>query len=829
MNKDNQTKADRDTSTGANQLSFRYEDGKPAEITIGRYVGGPPGTQVSSSAPITCSCRVQEAKIGPIKGEVYVYCSFRTGDENPAPFADGRPAGYQTVTLGQRIDGAFVEAVRFGMVDDDRASPKEKANYTPGVFDGSVEYYGMYARPGTTYDFRLIMNLDKKRMTVWVSGRGDDEWLPLAVDAQLMNPVSAIDTVRVDQLQDAPGIENLAIQSEAWPQGEAIRPHPKAKRDRVVGPGKGFKFQSMRSLWRQADRHVTVARTPNVPKGWWLGFPDVVQTGPATLVCTHNDGPGHGGGGKVWVHRSCDLGKTWDDAVVVLEAGVNCPRLQRLCDGSLLLPADVYPGVDGNATHYNVFFFRSADGGRTWSRIGRLDPVEAGGHSACVPSRVTELADGSWLVSGAWLPGDKPWQGTETETLEFYRSTDKGKTWEFYSRLEPDLPHSISEGSVVPLPDGRWLLFAREAYGRLPGVKTCSNDEGRTWDPLQDLPFPIVGRTCAGLLTDGRAMVTFRACPGPPALWAWIGDPDEKPQPFLIGIHFNDGQTVGLRDGGLHIDNDGICGQFTKYILRPPTGPESRIDVTAELRVVSNEGRAATLSVPFVGKLRFFPDRVLMAHDPSLRVGVTPGKFHVYRVVSEGGRMTLFVDGKEALTTDNTDRQMGKLAWSPVEASPYPLAFGNEESDDAHSAFDWVPEAHRERVETGERAEQLPDGNAEPSPVFTKNITPPVTGYSIWRRIETRTEDPRAVTHVVSWKAADGVFPDQYQLDHIIEVEATISGCDQGYSGWVELDDGRIFVVNYTDDTARWNCDATYPPLGVSWIRGTYILPSDYQ
>lgn len=41
-----------------------------------------------------------------------------------------------------------------------------------------------------------------------------------------------------------------------------------------------------------------------------------------------------------------------------------------------------------------------------------------------------------------------------------------------------------------------------------------------------------------------------------------------------------------------------------------------------------------------------------------------------------------------------------------------------------------------------------------------------------------------------------------------IEVEASIAGIEQGYSGWVQLDDGRIFVVNYTDDTAAWGIGA---------------------
>lgn len=38
---------------------------------------------------------------------------------------------------------------------------------------------------------------------------------------------------------------------------------------------------------------------------------------------------------------------------------------------------------------------------------------------------------------------------------------------------------------------------------------------------------------------------------------------------------------------------------------------------------------------------------------------------------------------------------------------------------------------------------------------------------------------------------------------------------------------GRIFVVNDTDASARKNCDASFTVDGVSWIRGATILPQD--
>jgi len=133
----------------------------------------------------------------------------------------------------------------------------------------------------------------------------------------------------------------------------------------------------------------------------------------------------------------------------------------------------------------------------------------------------------------------------------------------------------------------------------------------------------------------------------------------------------------------------------------------------------------------------------------------------------------------------------------------YGLTFGNEDNDDHHLEV------------------------AETDTILFHHITPEVTGHSIWRRVGARIDNPRTANLTASWNARDDVFPDQYQLDHIIEIEGTAAGNDQGYSGWVELDDGRIFVVNYTDDTARWNCDTSFPPIGVSWIRGTYMLPSD--
>ena len=304
------------------------------------------------------------------------------------------------------------------------------------------------------------------------------------------------------------------------------------------------------------------------------------------------------------------------------------------------------------------------------------------------------------------------------------------------------------------------------------------------------------GRTCGSLLRDGRVMTTFRCGAGRSSLWAWIADPT-KPTSFrATGAHFNDHYSKGIKNDELHIDNDGRRGQFTQYFLRPLDTIESTLDFTIEAKVIRNDGLAATIFVPYVGKFRLFPERVEYSVDSSVKIPKTPGKFHTYRILRKPGLVTLYIDGKLVLETDKVDEGIK----GPAPTSKYMLAFGNEPA--TASAI-------------------------EHSNVFPPQIIPEVTGYSIWRRFEQFIDDPvtKDKKHI-TWSAASGEFPDQYQLDNIVEVGACAVSHDQGYSGWTELEDGRIFVANYTDDTAG----PVRPGsgiFGVAWIRGTFLEPSD--
>ena len=800
-------------------LSFRYE--RPAEgaATNRQFVG----------------------KLPPVEGVVYVYATVHMGPANPIkyvgglpewrpagavvepnktrvptiaketvpggfevqeqkPLPDGHPQLLEVIAVGTRRDGKFTPAVRFGLGNDGRG--EKMAHVNCWISDGRIDYFAPFARPNTPFDFKLRVDMKSKRLSAWVSGRGDEDWFLIAENVPLHTDVDVLDAVQVEMSPNAPAIDGLQVRDRPDPALEEVRPHPLAKRDRVVDVHRGFRFQSLRSTWRKPGKHVTIFRKP----GSHHGFPDVAQAGKDHLVCVWRNSSHTGGGGDgLSVAHSYDLGRTWDEPTrVPTPQGThpNCPRLQRLKDGTLLLLVDVPSGGDQTVATWDLLLYDSRDEGKTWINERWLRAKDVGGGGCIVPSRIAELEDGSWFLAASYFA--KP---ATVEILDYYRSMDRGKTWEFIGQPNHYPPHSLSEPSPVPLADGRMFVIARESRADgLPGAKGFSTDGGKTWK-YQHVPFPITGRTCAGLLQDGRLMVTFRSGVGRAALRAWIGDVDDPTGPQPAGGHYNDRHSIGLKDGVFHLDNDGNRGQFTMYNLRPADTAKTSVDLTFEVLVQANAGRAASVCVPFAGVLRLFPDHVVMAHDPKLRAEIATGEFHTYRVVSRAGRMELFVDGKPVWDTDQGDSRLSDLPWGRI--SSHALAFGNEPRNQ-YEVFGY--DYHRFKV-------QHPD-------VYAVQISPDVTGYSQWRRFEAITEDPAAGRHVMSWSAARDGFPDQHQLDHIVEVEASVNGHEQGYSGWTQLDDGRIFVVHYTDDTAP--ASSSNPHMfGVPWIRGTFLELDD--
>jgi hypothetical protein len=95
-----------------------------------------------------------------------------------------------------------------------------------------------------------------------------------------------------------------------------------------------------------------------------------------------------------------------------------------------------------------------------------------------------------------------------------------------------------------------------------------------------------------------------------------------------------------------------------------------------------------------------------------------------------------------------------------------------------------------------------------------------ISGESRWRRVSYQVKNPTLKNYHWSWVASEGHWPDQYQRERLIQVHANhpAQKPDHGYSSWLTLKDGRIFLVDYTNYR---------DVLGTSHLVGVYLTPND--
>ena len=202
--------------------------------------------------------------------------------------------------------------------------------------------------------------------------------------------------------------------------------------------------------------------------------------------------------GQLMLHRSCDLGQTWEPlgGPGPLYEDLNPGAITHLRDGTLIWPIGFRrPGVI-----HATYVFRSADGGITWSEGSPVCPTGE-------PS-VIELASGRLLaaVRNNLMPRPGAWQAFfEDEYEDDWRlwhmqygrahriesmhknvmladSHDGGATW---TNVRKGC-HGLGEmhGSTVELPDGRIVLMHVHRLPWLHGGERArvSRDGGNTWD-----------------------------------------------------------------------------------------------------------------------------------------------------------------------------------------------------------------------------------------------------------------------------------------------------------------------------------------------------------
>lgn len=179
--------------------------------------------------------------------------------------------------------------------------------------------------------------------------------------------------------------------------------------------------------------------------------------------------------------RSSDNGATWNKASRSIGASTyQFPHPDNeAIEHSFRTKKSDKPGV------YEATFFRSKDHGKTWSEfISKIHlPVEMN-WSGVTDRKIIAINDGSLLMS---LYGSI--KNTSVFSVILVRSTDRGKTWNYYSTVAYNLtknllPEGFCEPTLLMLPNKKMLCFIRTS-GNYPSSLGSSNNN----DTSVKMPF----------------------------------------------------------------------------------------------------------------------------------------------------------------------------------------------------------------------------------------------------------------------------------------------------------------------------------------------------
>lgn len=546
-----------------------------------------------------------------------------------------------------------------------------------------------------------------------------------------------------------------------------------------------------------AAAKVTVSRAeypgltcPN-PRGWYHSVATIADTPEGLVACyrlsdshtallTHIMVAHSQDGGRTWIgHRSISHRNAWEHQRVWV-----APQMSRLKDGRLVIIADLGHRTSHDnwpmLTHWQKpsrgmwnYLLWSSDHGRTWSEPQKIDDI--GGE----PSYLLELSNGTLVftrtesaTSPDLIDGPMPWGDIYYKNTAVF-SDDRGKTW---TRTSPvtDAPfQGDCEVGLVELEPGHVLAVTRIGYaGQWSGSPSRfvhSRDFGRTWE--KPILAPIYAqRAAVAKLASGKLLVTYRNASGTQGSDAFVWDASETFR-FEPNSYLWDESRAQLAGGVLRLRGDAGPGNDVRYSLYPVFDHRSRVELEAELRLVSSSEQGGALlgaGLPvFVDRdgVRLGAKRTTEAFvdatgarltrataasgdaTPS-RIALDTTQWHRFRLVREGRTLSIFVDGELKLKTD-----------------------------------------------TAGRHERL--------------VTFATSGAAVteWRSVRGRIENPQDQHPLVEW-AWDAVkgFPDQFRRDRVVRLDYSP---DSGYSGWAQRPDGSVVILDYTNEhpfkNATWH------------------------
>ncbi|HTO02444.1 MAG TPA: hypothetical protein VL069_02025, partial [Opitutus sp.] len=275
-------------------------------------------------------------------------------------------------------------------------------------------------------------------------------------------------------------------------------------------------------------------------------------------------------------------------------------------------------------------------------------------------------------------------------------------------------------------------------------------------------------------------LVTGRNMLGGLGTFGWVGDLRKEAGRYEIGGPAAPA-AMQLAPDSLVIENK--PGYAARFSLLPPESSKSEIIFSVRVKVEGPPGKpVAFLSLNRIMSFRG-PVMLKIASDG---LWLTDNLADEKKVANMTQYREVAIRHKRGLLQVYLDDQ---------------LAFSSPVSWETYALRDFLSDDPTKRTQFGQIGDE---------------------GRSHWQRVSYRVFNRTLPIATWHWQAKDGKWPDQYQRDRLVQIHSNPIGVkhrpDHGYSSWLTLKDGRIFLVDYTNRGDAPN---------KSHLVGVYINPED--
>ena len=245
----------------------------------------------------------------------------------------------------------------------------------------------------------------------------------------------------------------------------------------------------------------------------------------------------------IWVRRSEDGGKTWEEPTQMDTSPLACARVHapmlELPDGTILSPHCGSPCSSREVQHAQTVI-RSHDGGRTWGD-GSFVVLDFSGKIKYHQCSLVRMPDGEIIAAMHTSERAKTDDGRDAHKAGvcLSRSWDDGYTWSPVEVIPPQIAGAAHH--LLGLQDGRLICVWGNRHD--PSIRVAvSEDRGKTWDSGRGWPLregehlnppgrrltihafdgslthdlcTDIGEPCSAQLPDGRIVSVYYWTKGP--------------------------------------------------------------------------------------------------------------------------------------------------------------------------------------------------------------------------------------------------------------------------------------------------------------------------